>query len=54
LSSTATSKDPRERRKIKKKREIRVFVSSTFKDMAGEREELTKKVFPQVIRYSVQ
>jgi hypothetical protein len=35
-------------RKIKRKREIRVFISSTFLDMAEEREELIKKTFPQV------
>jgi tetratricopeptide (TPR) repeat protein len=29
-------------------RVIRVFVSSTFRDMQGEREELVKRVFPQL------
>jgi hypothetical protein len=29
-------------------RSIRVFVSSTFRDMHGEREELVKRVFPQL------
>lgn len=29
-----------------KKREIRIFISSTFRDMHAEREELIKKVFP--------
>jgi hypothetical protein len=29
-------------------RSIRVFVSSTFLDMAGEREELAKRIFPQL------
>ena len=29
-------------------REIRVFISSTFKDMQGEREYLIKKVFPRL------
>ncbi len=31
-------------------RAIRVFVSSTFRDMQAEREELVKRVFPQVRR----
>ena len=31
-----------------KKREICVFVSSTFKDMHAEREELVKRIFPQL------
>src|ERR1035438_1469010 len=31
-------------------REIRVFISSTFRDMRAEREELVKRVFPQ-LRY---
>lgn len=29
-------------------REIRVFISSTFRDMEGEREVLVKKIFPQI------
>ena len=29
-------------------REIRVFISSTFKDMQAERNELVKFVFPQI------
>lgn len=29
-------------------RELRVFISSTFRDMSGEREELVKKIFPQI------
>src|SRR5262245_42337021 len=29
---------------------LRVFVSSTFRDMQAEREELVKRVFPQVRR----
>ena len=29
-------------------RVIRVFVSSTFRDMHAEREELVKRVFPQL------
>src|SRR5712692_3979980 len=31
-----------------RQREIRVFVSSTFRDMQEEREELVKRVFPQL------
>lgn len=31
-------------------REIRIFISSTFKDMKEEREELVKRVFPQLRR----
>ncbi len=33
---------------IKKHRQIRVFVSSTFKDMQREREELIKYIFPKL------
>ena len=29
-------------------REIRVFVSSTFRDMHAEREELIKRIFPRL------
>lgn len=32
----------------KEQRAIRVFVSSTFRDMQEEREELAKRVFPQL------
>jgi hypothetical protein len=32
------------------KREIRVFISSTFRDMQEERELLVKKVFPELRR----
>jgi tetratricopeptide (TPR) repeat protein len=32
------------------RREIRVFISSTFRDMQEEREELVKQVFPQLRR----
>ena len=35
-------------RRKRKKREIRVFVSSTFRDFKKEREELTKKTFREV------
>jgi uncharacterized protein DUF4062 len=31
-------------------REIRVFISSTFRDMQEEREELVKHIFPQLRR----
>jgi hypothetical protein len=33
-----------------RQREIRVFVSSTLRDMQGEREELVKQIFPQLRR----
>ena len=33
---------------VTERREIRVFVSSTFRDMFQEREELLKQVFPQI------
>jgi uncharacterized protein DUF4062 len=29
-------------------RQIRVFVSSTFRDMQAERDELAKHIFPQL------
>ena len=29
-------------------REIRVFISSTFRDMREEREQLVKHIFPQL------
>ena len=35
-------------------RAIRVFVSSTFRDMQSEREELVKRIFPQVRRLCEQ
>ncbi|MEJ7833345.1 MAG: tetratricopeptide repeat protein [Nocardioides sp.] len=35
-------------------RSIRVFVSSTFRDMQAEREELVKRVFPQIRRMCEQ
>ena len=47
LLSVPHIRDPTAR-KIKRKREIRVFVSSTFLDMSEEREELIKKTFPLV------
>lgn len=37
------------RRKYQKKREMRVFISSTFKDFAAEREQLIKKTLNEVI-----
>ncbi len=37
-------------KKAKTQRVIRAFVSSTFRDMREEREELVKRVFPQVRR----
>jgi tetratricopeptide (TPR) repeat protein len=33
-----------------RQREIRVFISSTFRDMQQEREELVKRIFPQLRR----
>lgn len=33
---------------VREKREVRVFVSSTFRDMQAERDELVKFVFPQL------
>ncbi len=42
--STAAAADPLSRR------EIRVFISSTFRDMQEERELLVKKVFPELRR----
>ena len=37
-------------RSVADRREIRVFISSTFRDMQEEREELVKQVFPQLRR----
>jgi tetratricopeptide (TPR) repeat protein len=37
-----------------KQRQIRVFISSTFRDMNVEREELVKRVFPQLRRLCEQ
>jgi tetratricopeptide (TPR) repeat protein len=37
-------------RPVADRREIRVFISSTFRDMQEEREELVKQVFPQLRR----
>ena len=34
----------------RRQREIRVFISSTFRDMQEEREELVKQIFPQLRR----
>jgi len=42
---------PRATKEAEKKpidRVIRVFVSSTFRDMHAEREELVKRVFPEL------
>ncbi|ELU12329.1 hypothetical protein CAPTEDRAFT_189472 [Capitella teleta] len=36
------------KKKYQKKREMRIFVSSTFRDFKGEREQLIKKIFPEV------
>ena len=35
---------------VRERREIRVFISSTFRDMHEEREELIKQIFPQLRR----
>jgi hypothetical protein len=35
-------------------RHLRIFVSSTFRDMQEEREELVKKVYPQLRHYCMQ
>ena len=32
--------------------ELRVFISSTFRDLQEEREHLIKKIFPEMIRPS--
>jgi len=32
--------------------ELRVFISSTFRDLQDEREHLVKKIFPEMIRPS--
>ena len=37
-------------RAVADRREIRVFISSTFRDMQEEREELVKQIFPQLRR----
>ncbi len=37
-------------RSVADRREIRVFISSTFRDMQEEREELVKQIFPQLRR----
>jgi len=37
-------------RPVSDRREIRVFISSTFRDMQEEREELVKQIFPQLRR----
>lgn len=39
-------------RKNPQKRTIRVFVSSTFRDMQAERDELVKRIFPQLRKLS--
>ena len=38
------------KRPVAERREIRVFISSTFRDMQEEREELVKRIFPQLRR----
>lgn len=34
------------------KKEVRIFVSSTFRDMQGERDHLVKNVFPKLRKIS--
>lgn len=46
LIDTFKTKDTK--KKTHKKREIRVFVSSTFRDFTMEREEIIKKAFREV------
>ena len=42
--------DDKRSRQVPDRREIRVFISSTFRDMQEEREELVKQIFPQLRR----
>ena len=42
--------DDKTNRSVADRREIRVFISSTFRDMQEEREELVKQIFPQLRR----
>jgi hypothetical protein len=42
--------DVKPNRPVADRRQIRVFISSTFRDMQEEREELVKQVFPQLRR----
>ena len=42
--------DIKTNRSVADRREIRVFISSTFRDMQEEREELVKQIFPQLRR----
>ncbi|XP_071175248.1 uncharacterized protein [Mytilus edulis] len=44
------SKQWQKQRQTRKKREIRVFVSSTFRDFKDEREEIIKKAFREINR----
>ena len=46
MADEATSSDPKDSQP--KERLIRVFVSSTFRDMQDEREVLVKRVFPEL------
>lgn len=50
LQKAKHSLKKRQKSKTKKKREIRLFVSSTFRDFTQEREELIKKTFQEVRR----
>ncbi|MBN2574654.1 MAG: DUF4062 domain-containing protein [Deltaproteobacteria bacterium] len=48
MSETRTETTTGEKKPIE--RAIRVFISSTFRDMREEREELVKQVFPELRR----
>lgn len=50
LQKAKHSLKKRQKSKTKKKREIRLFVSSTFRDFTQEREELIKKTFQEINR----
>ena len=43
-------KESKAKQPVADRREIRVFISSTFRDMQEEREELVKQIFPQLRR----
>lgn len=47
------SKQWQRQRQTRKKREIRVFVSSTFRDFRDEREEIIKKAFREVRKFKL-
>ncbi|XP_063416845.1 uncharacterized protein LOC134699089 isoform X1 [Mytilus trossulus] len=53
-SKWATLKRFLTKQKLEKKREIRVFVSSTFKDFAKERDEIIKTAFSEIRRFCTE